>query len=193
MYPVRIQGEITVLREFTGADLDGVAAVVGDDRVTRTLSFDSRTRDQAEAMLEGVLERARLEPRTEFYLAVTLPGDEDQVLGFARLGLDGVKAAKLGYALTPGAQGRGYATDACRALAGFGFGELGLHRVSAAIGPGNEASVRVVERLGFAFEGTIRDHVYTNGAWRDSGLYSVLEHEWPGAVSPVHGASGSIS
>ena len=106
MYPVRIQGEITVLREFTGADLDGVAAVVGDDRVTRTLSFDSRTRDQAEAMLEGVLERARLEPRTEFYLAVTLPGDEDQVLGFARLGLDGVKAAKLGYALTPGAQVR---------------------------------------------------------------------------------------
>jgi [ribosomal protein S5]-alanine N-acetyltransferase len=180
MYPVRIQGKTTVLREFAAGDLDGVLAIVGDDRVTRTLSFNSRTRTEAAAMLEGILERARLDPRTEYYLAVTLPDDGDQVAGFARLGLAGVKAAKLGYALTPTAQGHGYVTDACRALIGFGFGELGLHRISAAIGPGNAASVRVVERLGFTREGTIRDHVHTNGAWRDSDLYSVLEQEWPG-------------
>jgi RimJ/RimL family protein N-acetyltransferase len=180
MYPVRIGGSLTVLREFTAADLDDILAIVGDDQVTRTLSFDSRTRDQAAAMLEGIIDRTQLEPRTEYYLAITLPEDnERQVAGFARLGLDGVRAAKLGYALTPGAQGHGYAADACRALIGFGFGSLGLHRVSAAIGPGNTASVRLVERLGFTPEGTIRDHVFTNGAWRDSLLYSVLEHEWP--------------
>jgi [ribosomal protein S5]-alanine N-acetyltransferase len=179
MYPVRMDGGLTRLREFTAADLDGVLAIVGDDMVTCTLSFDSRTRDQAAAMLEGILERAQFEPRTEYYLAVALPDDERRVAGFARLGLDGVKAAKLGCALTPDSQGHGYATDACRALIGFGFAELGLHRISAAIGPGNEASVRAVKRLGFTYEGRIRDHVYTNGAWRDSDLYSVLEHEWP--------------
>jgi RimJ/RimL family protein N-acetyltransferase len=183
MYPVRICGDLTVLREFTAADLDGVLAVVGDDQVTRTLSFDSRTRDQAAAMLEGITGRAQLDPRTEYYLAVALPGDEDQVAGFARLGLDGVRAAKLGYALTLAAQGHGYAADACRALIGFGFGSLGLHRISAAIGPDNTASIRVVERLGFTAEGTIRDHVHTNGAWRDSLLFSVLEHEWPAAAT----------
>jgi ribosomal-protein-alanine N-acetyltransferase len=179
MYPVRICGSLTVLREFTAGDLDGVLAVVGDDRVTRTLSFDSRTRDQAATMLGGILERARLEPRTEYYLAIALPGDEHQVAGFARLGLDGVMAAKLGFALVPAAQGRGYAADACRALITFGFGSLGLHRISAAIGPGNTASIRLIGRLGFTHEGCIRDHVHTNGAWRDSELYSVLEHEWP--------------
>jgi len=182
MYPVKIRGELTVLREFTSGDLDGVLAIVGDDRVTRTLSFDSRTREQAAAMLEGILERARLDQRTEYYLAVTVPDDEGQVAGFARLGLDGVKAAKLGYALAASTQGHGYAADACRALIGFGFTELGLHRISAAIGPGNEASVRAVKRLGFTYEGRIRDHVFTNGAWRDSDLYSVLEHEWPAAA-----------
>jgi ribosomal-protein-alanine N-acetyltransferase len=138
--------------------------------------YEGGTQPQASSR---VLERARLDPRTEYYLSITLPDDEHRWPGFARLGLDGVKAAKLGYALTPAAQGHGYATDACRALIGFGFSELGLHRISAAIGPGNAVSVRVVERLGFTREGTIRDHVHTNGAWLDSDLHSVLEHEWP--------------
>ncbi len=59
-----------------------------------------------------------------------------------------------------------------RVLVTFGFGELGLHRVSAAIGPDNAASVAVVRQAGFSYEGRIRDHAHTNGAWRDSLLYS---------------------
>jgi RimJ/RimL family protein N-acetyltransferase len=180
MFPVRIEGKSTVLREFTADDVDGVLAVVGDDRITRWLSFDSRDRDQAAVMLTGILDRQHHDPRGEYYLAITLPASERDVIGFARLGFAGVKAGKLGYALIPTAQGHGYVTDACGALIGYGFGELGLHRISAAIGPDNVASVRVVERLGFTREGRIRDHVHTNGAWRDSTLWSVLEHEWTG-------------
>jgi hypothetical protein len=45
------------------------------------------------------------------------------------------------------------------------------------------ASIAVAERLGMQYEGRIRDHVFTNGAWRDSLLYSVLEHEWNSAHS----------
>jgi ribosomal-protein-alanine N-acetyltransferase len=60
----------------------------------------------------------------------------------------------------------------------FAFETLGLHRVSAAIGPENLASIAVVKRLGFSYEGRIRHHVFTNGAWRDSQLYSLLADEW---------------
>jgi ribosomal-protein-alanine N-acetyltransferase len=180
MYPVRIPGATIVLREFTEDDLDGIAAVVGDDQVTRTLSFDSRTRSQAAAMLAGVLDQARLEPRTQFYLAITLPEDEQRVLGAMTLQLTGMKAATIGSALAPGAWGHGYGTDAHRALMGFGFGELGLHRISATVRPDNTASLRMGERLGFIREGTIRDHEFTGGAWRDSYLYSVLDYEWSG-------------
>jgi len=179
MSPVLIRGNLTVLREFDAGDLDGMLAIAGDDRVTRWLSFDSRDRDQVKTMLDGILERATIQPRTEYYLAIAFPADDRQVVGFARLGLTGVKSCKLGYAVAYDAQNRGYATDACRALAGFGFRELGLHRVSLAIDPDNEASIRVAKRLGCTYEGRIRDHVFTNGAWRDSNLYSVLEHEWP--------------
>ncbi|WP_308283159.1 GNAT family N-acetyltransferase [Pseudonocardia nigra] len=63
-------------------------------------------------------------------------------------------------------------------MLGFAFTRLELHRVSAAIGPSNARSIAVVERLGFTLEGRLRDHVFTNGAWRDSLLYSILSGEW---------------
>jgi RimJ/RimL family protein N-acetyltransferase len=176
---VRLVGPRVVLREFRPDDVDGALGVVGDDEVTRWLSFDSRDREATREMLASAADRARLTPRTEYYLAVTLP-DGDRAVGFARLGLTGVHAAKLGYAVRADEWGKGYATEASRLLIGFAFGTLGLHRVSAAIGPDNDASTAVVKRLGFSYEGRLRDHVFTGGAWRDSLLYSVLSHEWPG-------------
>lgn len=175
-YPLRIPGRHITLREFRREDVDSALAVVGDERVTQWLSFDTRSRAETSTMIEGAIERAHLDPRTEFYLAVTLPGDD--LIGFARLGLDGVKAGKLGYAIRADQWGKGYATDAARTLTNYGFWQLRLHRISAAIGPDNGASVTLVRRLGFQYEGRIRDHVHTNGTWRDSLLYSVLEHEW---------------
>jgi RimJ/RimL family protein N-acetyltransferase len=176
MYPVELHGQLVILREFTRGDLADAMHIVGDDAVTSWLSFDSRSEDEASVMLEGILARARQEPRGEYYLAVALPTNR-AVIGFARLGLTGVRAAKLGFAIRHNQWGHGYATDAARTLITFGFRQLGLHRVSAAAGPDNAASIAVLKQLGMTYEGRIRDHVYTNGAWRDSLLYSLLSGE----------------
>lgn len=176
-YPLRLDGQRVVLREFTLDDVDDALKIIGDDRVTQFLSFDSRGREEAQAMIEGAVKRAQESPRTEFYLAVARP-DDDCVIGFARIAFAGVRAGKLGYAIAADEWGRGYATDAVRTLTDFAFRVLQLHRVSAAIGPENAASITLVERLGFTREGVLRDHVFTNGSWRDSVLYSVLEDEW---------------
>lgn len=172
-----LRGHRVVLREFRPEDVDDVVALIGDDRVTEWLSFDTRDRDAAVAMIDGVMERRQQQPRTEFYLAVT-PADDDRCVGFVRLAFDGVNAGKLGYAVAFDQWGRGYATDASRTMLDFGFRELGLHRISAAIGPDNLPSIAVVARLRMTREGTIRHHVFTNGAWRDSVLFSVLADEW---------------
>ncbi|MEE6261264.1 GNAT family N-acetyltransferase [Plantactinospora sonchi] len=176
MYPIGISGGLVDLRDFRADDVDDALAIDGDERVTRWLSFDVRNRIQTVAMLEGAILRAQAEPRTEYYLAVT--DKKDRMVGFARLGLGGVRGAELGYAIRADHWGRGYATDATRTLIGFGFTTLGLHRITAAIGPDNAASIAVAERLGMRYEGRLRDHVHTNGAWRDSLLYSVLAPEW---------------
>jgi len=170
-------GDLTTLREFRPSDLDDYLAIVGDNRVTSWLSFDTRDRDQAEKSLAETLERAARDDRADYLLVVTRLHD-DRMVGFARLGPTGVKAAHLGYAIHADHWGHGYATDASRTLLRFAFTTLGKHRVSAAIGPDNEASIAVVKRLGFSYEGRIRHHVFTNGNWRDSLLYSLLEHEY---------------
>jgi RimJ/RimL family protein N-acetyltransferase len=178
VYPIDpIPGRLITLREFRHDDVPDAHAIVGDDRVTRWLSFDSRDRDQAAAMIDGAIQRAEAEPRTEYYLAVA--DHTDRMIGFARLGLTGHQAAKLGYAIHADHWGHGYATDAAGTLVAYGFTTLGLHRITAAIGPENAASIAVVKRLGMRYEGRLRDHVFTNGAWRDSLLYSLLAHEWP--------------
>lgn len=178
---VELTGQLVRLREFRSDDLDASMAVVGDDQVTGFLSFDSKTREQQAELLASAIERARQQPRTEYYLAVTTH-DDDRLIGFVRLGLAGVKAAKLGGAFAPSHWGKGYALDAARTLITFGFTTIGLHRISAAIGPDNAASIAVIHRLGFTHEGRLRDHVHTNGAWRDSELFSILEHEWQPAI-----------
>lgn len=173
-----LHGDRVTLREFRPEDVDDVHAIIGDDRVTEWLSFDSRDRAAARAMLSGVAQRRLEQPRTEFYLAVTPGPGDDRCVGFVRLAFDGVRAGKLGYAIAYDWWGRGIATDAARTVIDYGFRELGLHRISAAIGPDNHPSIALVDHIGMTREGVIRDHVFTNGAWRDSVLFSVLADEW---------------
>jgi len=174
---VLLTGKRTRLREFRRTDGAAAFSIVGDDRVTKFMSFDSRSQAAAQEGIDGAIQRAKSQPRNEFYLAITQM-DDDALIGTCRLALTGVKAAKLGYAVAADHWGHGFATDAVSTMLDFAFGSLDLHRVTAAIGPDNAASQAVVERLGFMREGVLRDHVFTNGAWRNSVLYSMLRDEW---------------
>jgi len=175
-YPLCLAGDVVTLRDFTPGDVEDALAIVGDDRVTHWLSFDSRDRAGAEKMIGAAIAAAQSDLRSEFYLAITPPGS-DRVVGFVRLARSGVQAGKLGYAVHADHQGRGYATDAARTLIKYAFDQLGLHRITAAVGPDNVASIALLKHLGFTPEGRLRDHVFTNDAWRDSLLFSLLDHE----------------
>jgi len=177
VYPVEIDGPRIRLRDFRENDLDGCMTVVGDPKVTWFLSFDTRTREHHAQLLAADIARAQTDPRPDHYLAV-IEKATDEMIGFARLGNDRPRTAELGYAIRHDRWGHGYATEAATVMLDFGFNTLGLHRIQAAAGPDNTASHRVLEKLGFTYEGRMREHVFTNGAWRDSLLYSTLEQEW---------------
>jgi ribosomal-protein-alanine N-acetyltransferase len=182
MFPVHLRGSKVDLREFTLDDVDAAYRIVGDDAVTHWLSFDSRSLTEAAKMVRSIVTNARVADRTEYYLAMAVGGE---LIGFVRLAMTGVRAAKLGYATRADRWGRGYTTDGAKRMLDFAFRDLHLHRVSAAIGPDNRASVAVVKRLGFSYEGRIRDHVWTNDSWRDSLLYSLLSDEWDSSLVPL--------
>jgi ribosomal-protein-alanine N-acetyltransferase len=176
MHPVTIAGARVHLREFRADDLQNSMAVVGDPEVTQSLSFDARSEADQKNRLAADVARASQDPRPDYYLAVA--DAEDRLVGFVRIGLGRDRSGELGYAIRRADWGKGYATEAGTLMLNFGFHELGLHRIQAACGPDNHASQRLLTRLGFLPEGRIRDHVFTNGAWRDSLLYSILDSEW---------------
>lgn len=86
--------------------------------------------------------------------------------------------ANLAYWVAPPAQGNGYATEASELFVEYAFRELGLHRVTARALAPNEASCRVLERLGFTHEGTQRECAVVDGEYVDQRLYGLLRTEW---------------
>ena len=88
------------------------------------------------------------------------------------------RSASLGYCLDAAAWGHGYATEAARALLDWAFDTLDLNRVQAETDTRNLASARVLEKLGFVHEGTLREDCVVNGEVSDSWVYGLIRREW---------------
>ncbi|MGP4051455.1 GNAT family N-acetyltransferase [Streptomyces sp. 2A115] len=95
------------------------------------------------------------------------------------------RSASLGYCYDDAAWGQGYATEAARALLGWAFDTLDLNRVQAEADTRNVASARVLEKLGFVREGTLREDCVVNGDVSDSWVYGLLRREWEPSSEPV--------
>jgi ribosomal-protein-alanine N-acetyltransferase len=85
-----------------------------------------------------------------------------------------LKKASIGYKIDHRYWSQGYATEACDMILDIVFREYGLHRIEAEIAPGNGASLRVAEKLGFTYEGLEYESAEINGKWQDLCLYSKL-------------------
>ncbi|MFA5948974.1 MAG: GNAT family protein [Hyphomicrobium sp.] len=88
------------------------------------------------------------------------------------------QSATLGYWLGAPYVGRGYMSDAVRAILPYTFETLSLHRIEASVQPTNEASLRVLDRVGFRREGMARGYLKINGQWQDHVLFAMLADEW---------------
>ncbi|MFE7517447.1 GNAT family N-acetyltransferase [Streptomyces sp. NPDC057540] len=77
------------------------------------------------------------------------------------------QGASLGYAAFAPSAGQGYMTEGISLILEHAFEELRLHRLEASIQPDNKASLALVQRLGFRYEGVSPAYLYIGGAWRD--------------------------
>ncbi|MCP2339773.1 GNAT family N-acetyltransferase [Actinomadura rupiterrae] len=86
---------------------------------------------------------------------------------------------ELGWTLDPSYGGKGYATEAVRALIDVAFGKLGLRRLHAQCFYDNEASWRLMERVGMRREQhTVKDSLHRTKGWLDGLAYALLAEEW---------------
>ncbi|WP_067934238.1 GNAT family N-acetyltransferase [Alicyclobacillus kakegawensis] len=113
--------------------------------------------------------------------------DRNELIG--RVNLSNVvrgawESCTIGYFLDEQHNGRGYMTEAVRMAVTFAFREANLHRVQAAVMPRNAASIRVLAKVGFRFEGFAEYYLKINGVWEHHNIYSITRETWPdGLVS----------
>lgn len=166
------------IREFRWDDLDALVEMDRDPRVSR-YEPGGLTVEQIRYRLEGALEWAQQSPRTIFKLAITLLPEER---AWGRLSLkinqEAIREWEIGWTLHPQVWGKGYASESARALLAYAFTQLNAHRVVAFCHAENEASRRVMEKIGMTLEGRLRETIHLNGGWADELVYAILERDF---------------
>ena len=85
--------------------------------------------------------------------------------------------AEIGFTLAPAHHGKGYASEAAGAMIDALFAQTNVHRIAASIDPANVASMRVLEHLGFRYEGTARRAELVRGEWVDDMQFALLRDD----------------
>lgn len=180
------------LREFRKRDWVTVLHYQSDPLYLRYYPWVQRTEADVRDFVGQFLEWQAAEPRYRFQLAITL-SDGGRLIGNCgiRQPQAGLRAAEIGFEIAPEHWGCGYATEAARAMVGFGFDELGLRRVWGECVLENSGAQRVLVKLGMRCVARLRKAEWYKGRWWDRLVYSVLDMEWRSAVGGAATGQGA--
>lgn len=169
--------ERLVLRPYVPGDAARVAELAGDRDVAATTLRIPHPYDASMAAewIAGL--PAEYAAERAITWAITLGGAD--LIGSIALSLHlDHHRAELGYWVGKPYWGKGYVTEAARAVMEYGFGALRLHRISAHHMSANPASGAVMKKLGMRHEGILRHHTLKNGEYHDVECYGVLATEY---------------
>ena len=175
VWPLRT--ERLALRPYEPGDVGAFTAAWASEEWTSLLL--SRSMNPAE-----VAEMVRRRRDLGDGLFVSLVVEHDgEVVGDSMLHLQGtgLSEGEIGWTILPQHGGRGFATEAARAVLRLGFEHYGLRRVVANLDARNERSAALCERLGMRRESHKIGDFWSKGTWTDSYEYALLAEEWRAA------------
>jgi ribosomal-protein-alanine N-acetyltransferase len=177
----KIQGPLINLRRMRRADAAGLVPHINDVTVARN-TFIPHPYGLKDAY-EFIRNAHRWWRKGTAYAFGIEDPDTKEIIGGIGLHVVSKKhrCCEAGYWLSRKYRGRGIAPEAVRLILAFGFRELKLVRIQAHVMAGNEASVRVLKKCGFTYEGTERMRLKHRGRWKDMMLFSILREEFRAA------------
>jgi len=163
-----------LLRALDVEDADAMFAYLRDKRLTRYVAWEQHhSIEQTVFYLMTVEAAYRDAGLKEWGIFLADTGLLIGTCGFVRT--DAAHArAEIGYTIGFDHQNRGYGTESASAVVRFGFERLGFHRIEAQVVVGNEASARVLEKIGMKREATLEGRVKIRGRFRDVAMYAKL-------------------
>jgi [ribosomal protein S5]-alanine N-acetyltransferase len=179
--PPTLETDRIILRAVTAADATAVFLYASNPAVTRFTLFEThQTIDDARWFVNDYV-RSRYANREPDPFGIVLKADPlKTVIGSigARWASQPNGVMELGFSLAEPYWGHGLVAEAARAVIGLVFGEYAVERLQAQVFVGNDASERVLQKLGFTREGILRSFVLRRGRWWDVAMYSVLGTEF---------------
>lgn len=172
-FPV-LQTERLLLRKVEQADAATVLLGYSDPLVNRYMSVAYHSLPEVQTQLDFY--NSIYENGTGVWWAICPKDDPSIVIGNG--GLNNYSAQhrciEIGYWLLPPMQGKGFAGEAVGEICNYAFKKLAVHRIEAIVEEGNEASITLLEKLGFTCEGTHRECEIKNGNYISLICYALL-------------------
>jgi ribosomal-protein-alanine N-acetyltransferase len=166
------------LRQPQLPDTEALFAIKSDLEVTKHYAQEPHSSmKDTRAWIRGL--RNSFEDRSAIFWCFMLKETETLVGAGGFWNFDaGFHCAEIGYELHPAHWGKGLVPEALSTILTWGFNELALHRVEANPLAGNAASIKLLEKLGFTHEGSLRQRVFFRGRFLDQLYYGLLKEEW---------------
>jgi ribosomal-protein-alanine N-acetyltransferase len=176
-WPV-LETERLILRRFRKDDMHDVFEYASDPEVTRFVLFEThKSLDDTRVFLNMILARTLDSGILGFAVELKATG---KVVGNCSIWLSDERSARaeVGYAINPAYRGQGIAPEALQAVIDLGFGTLGLNRIAGLAMLDNPASVRVMEKAGMRYEGTLREYMLSKGNFHDLHVCAIIKKDW---------------
>ncbi|CAH8768725.1 GNAT family N-acetyltransferase [Paenibacillus dendritiformis] len=162
------------LRKMKVSDSSSLFKIWSDPEVTKFMNINCFTdENQAKDMIKLLDELSQDNKAIRFSIIEIESNEIIGSCGYNSIDFENAKA-EIGYDIARAFWGRGYASEAICSLLDYAFSSLKLNRIEAKVEPANVNSVKVLQKLNFTFEGTLRQYEKVNGKLNDLNMYSKL-------------------
>lgn len=172
-----LQTERLLLRQLTATDDAAILRFRGDPEVQKYNAPPFTSIYEARDLVHWL--NRQFADHSTLAWGVTLRG-EDTVIGLCGYNYwdQYHQRASVGYDLAQSYWGHGIMPEALRAVVQFGFEQMSLNRIEAEVAAANQASLRVMAKLGFKQEGILSGHYFDNGHFHDDIVFALLRTDY---------------
>ena len=167
------------IRDYVVNDAPTVFGYVSDPAYWQFQRSEPPTAQQIDTLIKWVVNEQSNAHRLAYFLALTRK-ETGEIVGEAVLKITNPaeRQGELGFGIAPRFWKQGFGTEATAAILDAAFSQLRLHRLCGQCSADNKGSTRIMQKVGMAREGLLRDVHFARGKWWSTVIYGVLEHEY---------------
>lgn len=176
---MNINSQRLLIRNLQSRDLDDFIFYRSNPEVTKYQSFELMTFDSANKFIQSQQNKSFGKPGEWVQYAIENK-ETKKLIGDCAIKLEesDIRIAEVGITISHTEQNKGYAKETLMAILTFLFSIDDFHRVVETVDTENEASIKLLESIGFRKEGHFIENIFFKGKWGSEFQYAMLKKDW---------------